>query len=144
MDNLNLEMEKALETEGMIVSTTSGFSMYPMLRDRRDTIIVKKPNGRLKKYDVALYKRGEKYILHRVIKVTATGYVILGDNCERKEYDITDKHILGVLDSFYRGEKYITLDKLSYKFYVFTRRLTHPARVFWRKFKRKVRKIIKK
>ncbi len=144
MYNLTHAHEEVLDTEGVLVSTTSGVSMYPMLRDRMDTVIIKKPTGRLKKYDVAFYKRGEKYILHRIIKVTDNGYVILGDNCEKKEYDITDKNILGVLDSFYRGEKYITLDKFSYKLYVRARRITHPARLFWRKFKRKVRRAIKK
>ena len=51
----------------MYVSTTSGVSMYPMLRNRRDTIIVKPPTAPLKKYDVPLYRRGDDYVLHRII-----------------------------------------------------------------------------
>ena len=63
------DIESILDADGVFVSTTSGVSMYPMLRDRRDTIIVTRPKERLKKYDVALYRRGESYVLHRVIKV---------------------------------------------------------------------------
>ena len=46
MNNMK-EIEQVLETEGVCVSTTVGTSMYPMLRNRRDTIVVKKAVGRL-------------------------------------------------------------------------------------------------
>lgn len=62
-----LHIEDALNEKGVYVSTTSGVSMYPMLRNRRDTIIVKPPTAPLKKYDVPLYRRGDDYVLHRII-----------------------------------------------------------------------------
>ncbi len=145
MDNLNLAAEEVLETEEALVSTTSGISMYPMLRDRKDTIIVKKPTGRLKKYDVALYRRGEHYVLHRIIKVLPDSYIIRGDNCEAKEYGIKDSQIIGVLDSFYRGERHKALNKFSYKFYV---RLQHkvvlPIKAFYRRTKRALYRFLKR
>ncbi len=145
MDNLSHSHEDILETEGTLISTTSGVSMYPMLRDRKDTIIVKRPNGRLNKYDVALYRRGTQYVLHRVIKVLPDSYIIRGDNCEAKEHGITDSQIIGVLDGFYRGEKYVPLTKFLYKLYV---RLHHkavlPIKVLFRRSKRFAQKIIKR
>ena len=110
-------IESILERDGVFVSTTSGVSMYPMLRDRRDTIIITRPKGRLKKYDIALYKRGNSYVLHRVIKVLPDSYVIRGDNCVAKEYGITDKDILGVLTGFYRGEKEKSIKSAGFRFY---------------------------
>lgn len=110
-------IEKALLDEGVYISTTSGVSMYPMLRDRRDTIIVTRCNGRLKKYDVALYKRGDSYVLHRVIKVLPDSYIIRGDNCIANEYGITDAAVLGKLTGFMRGEKEINMNGASYKLY---------------------------
>ena len=62
------QIEDVLREEGLFVSTTVGVSMFPMLRNRRDTIIVRPYEGRLKKYDVPLYKRGSDYILHRIIE----------------------------------------------------------------------------
>ena len=111
------DIESILKTDGVFVSTTSGVSMYPMLRDRRDTVIITRPEGRLKKYDVALYKRGESYVLHRVIKVLPDSYVIRGDNCIAKEYGITDADILGVLSGFYRGEKEKNIKGAPFKIY---------------------------
>ena len=110
-------IEKALSEDGVYVSTTSGVSMYPMLRNRRDTIIVTPTAERLKKYDVALYRRGESYVLHRVIKVLPDSYIIRGDNCIAKEYGITDADILGKLSGFMRGEKEINMNGAAYKLY---------------------------
>ena len=120
------DIETILEKEGVFVSTTSGVSMYPMLRDRRDTIIVTKPDGRLKRYDVALYKRGESYVLHRVIKVLPDSYIIRGDNCLAKEYGITDDDVIGKLKSFYRKEKEINMMSISYRLYSRLIIVLHP------------------
>lgn len=78
--------------------------MWPMLRDRRDTIVVRPVEGRLRPYDVALYRRDNAYILHRVIKATANGYRIIGDNCMAYE-EVPESDILGRLDEFWRGER---------------------------------------
>ena len=67
------KIEEILQKEGCLVTTTAGVSMYPMLRNRRDTVVIRPAAGRLKKYDVALYKRGESYVLHRVVKVLPDG-----------------------------------------------------------------------
>ena len=51
-----MSIEEGLKKNGYHASTTSGYSMYPLLRDRRDNIVVRPCSGRLKKYDVPLYK----------------------------------------------------------------------------------------
>ena len=134
------DIETILEKEGVFVSTTSGVSMYPMLRDRRDTIIVTKPDGRLKKYDVALYKRGESYVLHRVIKVLPDSYIIRGDNCLAKEYGITDGDVIGKLKSFYRKEKEINMMSISYRLYSRLIIVLHPLVAFKIKVKARLKK----
>ena len=35
--------------------------MLPMLRQNRDLVVIAPPQGRLQKYDVALYRRGSAY-----------------------------------------------------------------------------------
>lgn len=122
------QIEEILIDEGMFVSTTVGVSMFPMLRNRKDTIIVTPYEGRLKKYDVPLYKRGSSYVLHRIIEVCSDSYVICGDNCIQKEYGITDEQILGVLTGFYRGSKKVNMDGVGYKLYVRVWSFLYPAR----------------
>jgi len=110
------DIEKVLECEGVFVSTTSGVSMYPLLRNRRDTIIVTPTKGRLKKYDVALYRRDENYVLHRVIKVLPDSYIIRGDNCILLEH-VKDTEILGKLTGIYRADKAVRMTGVGYKLY---------------------------
>lgn len=97
-------IQEILEQDGVWISTTAGTSMWPMLRDRRDTIVVRPVEGSLRPYDVALYRRDNAYILHRVIKATASGYRIIGDNCMAYE-EVPESNILGRLDEFWRGER---------------------------------------
>ncbi len=113
-----MTVEEGIRQNGYYASTTAGFSMYPLLRNRRDNIVVRACDGRLKKYDVPLYKVGEKYVLHRIIKVLPDGYVICGDNCVNKEYGIKDDDILGVLSEIYRNGKKINMNGFGYKAYV--------------------------
>ncbi len=142
-----MTIEESLCINGYYASTTAGTSMYPLLRHRRDNIVVRPCNGRLKKYDVPLYKVGEKYVLHRIIKVLPDGYVICGDNCINKEYNIKDENILGVLTEVYRNDKKINMDGLPYKIYVRMCRFFYPLRVVYKKtvelfcrIKRRIRK----
>ena len=121
-------IEDIIAAEGVYVSTTSGVSMYPMIRDRRDTIIVTPPTGRLKKHDIPLYRRGGAYVLHRVIRVLPDSYVIRGDNCRLAERGITDSDIIGVLTGFYRGGKRVDLDGAAYKAYIYLCRASYPLR----------------
>lgn len=126
--NNKRQIEDVLKEEGVFVSTTVGVSMFPMLRNRKDTIIVTPYKGRLKKYDVPLYKRDSSYILHRIIEVRPDSYVICGDNCIQKEYGITDEQILGVLTGFYRGAKKVNMDGIGYKLYARVWPFSYPVR----------------
>ena len=111
--------EEILDKHGYLVYTTVGTSMMPLLRQRKDVMeICKKGPERCSKYDVVLYKVKDRYILHRIIKVRENDYVIVGDNCFRKEYGITDEQILGVLTGVVRNGKHISVTDKKYLSYV--------------------------
>lgn len=61
--------ESLLARNGRLVYKTRGVSMKPMLHENRDLVIISVPQKRLQPYDVDLYRRGSKYVLHRVIQV---------------------------------------------------------------------------
>ena len=112
--------EEMLEEKGYLVYTNVGTSMLPLLRQRRDIIEIhhKDPATRCKRYDTVLYKRGDKYILHRILKVRPNDYVICGDHNIWREYGITDGQILGVMTRVIRNGRSITTDNRWYKNYV--------------------------
>ncbi len=112
--------EEMLQEKGWLVYTNVGISMLPLLRQNRDIIEIhrKEPATRCRRYDVVLYKRGDKYILHRVLEVRPKDYVICGDHNIRREYGITDDRILGVMTRVIRDGKSITTENRGYRLYV--------------------------
>lgn len=123
-----MHIEDIIRENGVYVSTTAGISMYPMLRNRRDTIVIRPVKGRLKRYDVPLYRRGEDYVLHRIVKVERDGYTICGDNCIAKEYGIRDEQIIGVLDQFFRDGKQVDMNGWKYRMYTRVWVACYPVR----------------
>ncbi|MCQ2209030.1 MAG: S24/S26 family peptidase [Paludibacteraceae bacterium] len=112
--------EETLQVCGILIYENEGDSMLPLIRQGRDkVIIVPKPEGRLKKYDVPLYRRDNgKYVLHRVMRVRTNDYVICGDNRWRCETGIGDQHIIGVLSGVIRKGKTIKTTDNWYRWYV--------------------------
>lgn len=108
-----------LDKTGVYSGLTSGTSMEPLIHHQKDTIIIAKTNGRLKKYDIPVYRgAGDRMIMHRIVKVCDDHYEIFGDNTNCREF-VTDDMIAGRLVGFYKnGKKYIDLDKnKAYKLY---------------------------
>lgn len=110
MEEFN-SIREILEKNGKYTGLTRGTSMRPIIHQGRDNIIVVKPEGRLKKYDVPVYQsKSGKYIMHRIVEVHDDHYIIIGDNLKTKEY-VTDDMIVGKLVGYYRkGKRYIDCD----------------------------------
>ena len=148
-----LTIEELIAEEGKYVGPTVGVSMLPMLKSGRDSVVIVKKEAQLKPLDVALYKRGEKYVLHRVISVIEGGYIIRGDNCYTDE-KIPESAVFGVLSEYFReneridcatDEKYLRYAKRRVKNYRLRRFFVLPylrcrnfaSRLYHKIFKRK-------
>lgn len=95
-------IESYIERDGIYVTQTVGISMLPFIRQGHSTVLIVPKQGRLKKYDVALFhRRTGEYVLHRVVKVRKDDYVFCGDNQKAWEYGITDDLIVGVMKELY-------------------------------------------
>lgn len=131
-----MNYEQYLDEFGELTYRFRGTSMLPLLKENRDlfTVRKKKPGERFKVCDVVLYRRGDSYVLHRILKVLPDGgYVILGDNCINREYGTTDADILGVMTGFQRKGRDYTVRNFRYRFYSRWRVLTAPVRIFRKK-----------
>ncbi len=139
-------IEEVLQIHGKYIGPTVGVSMLPMLKNRRDTIIVLPKTERLQRLDVALYKRGNDYVLHRVLQPIEGGYVIRGDNCYSDEY-IPESDVIGVLTEFFRKGKHYTVKDEKYVKYAEKRIKTYKTRRFFVLLKAKcvgaVKKVLK-
>jgi hypothetical protein len=139
---MTFEIEKQLRENGFYVSTTVGVSMWPMLRNRRDRVILRplEAGERLSRFDLPLYRRSDgKYVLHRIVGVKDDHYLIRGDNTFAKE-KVMDSQIIGVVSEFYRKDRHIFANSKKYRAYAcfwnaiyFLRMPMHKAHVLvWR------------
>ena len=136
---VKMTVEDQLNSKGYLVYSSVGYSMLPLLRQKRDIVeIRKKGPGRCGKYDVVLYRRGGMYILHRVLKVLLDGYLIAGDYNTFIERDVTDDMILGVMTRVIRDGKPVPVTALSYRIYTRVWCGAYPLRMAVLKAKRRV------
>ena len=114
----NSTFEDEIKRTGRIIYTNVGDSMMPLIKQGRDVLVISVVNGRLKRYDIPLYKRDSgQYVLHRILKVRKNDYVICGDNRFNKEYGITDRHIIGVLSGIIRDGREIPVTNIKCRIY---------------------------
>ncbi|MBQ8391420.1 MAG: S24/S26 family peptidase [Clostridia bacterium] len=139
-------LEETLKEKGIYITTTKGDSMNPMLVEGRDKVVIVPPKFPLKKYDVPVYRKLGHYTMHRIVKVKKNGYIICGDNRTALEKDVRESDIVGVLEGFYQGDKYVSAADKEYLKYAektvkslkWKRAKNFPRRVI-----RKLKRIIK-
>ena len=125
-------VEEVLLREGSYAAVTDGVSMRPLFKTHRDMVVMTPPDTPLKKYDVVLYRVGDKYILHRIIAVKGDTLVIRGDNTYSKEY-VPKEAVLARLVSFNRKGKHGSVDSFGFKLYSRVWNFIYPLRAAVRK-----------
>ena len=132
-------IREVLASGGVFRIYPRGTSMLPLLREGVDSVLLEKPDGALKRGDIAFYLRDNGgYVLHRVIKAD-NGYIMCGDNQLALEKGIEQRHIIGRVCAVYRGDKELSMKGLRYRFYCLLWRSFFIRRVFF-----KLRYIFKK
>ncbi len=115
-------IREVVSSGGDVAIIASGTSMEPFIRDKKDKITLRKPQGSLKKGDVPFYKRKNgQFVLHRIIGRDENGYILRGDNQWVKEYGVTDGDVLAALVSVEKNGKVHSIDGVycrSYRFFM--------------------------
>ena len=139
-------MSEQLARGKMVRFAPKGTSMLPMIRQNEDTVVIKRVHGRLKKYDVPLYRRKNgQFVLHRVVGFAKDGsYIMCGDNQYARESGITDEDILAVTDGYYSGGNYVSCNDANYMRYAKKQVRKQSLRRYFIKFKSLIKAILKK
>ena len=137
-------MEEQLHNGKSVKFIPEGISMLPMLRPGVDAVLLKLPVGKLKKYDLPLYRRESgQFVHHRVVKVDADSYVMCGDNQHVYEKGITDKNILAIVDSFYKDGEQISCSDRKYLNYCRKQVIKNRLKFYEVCLKRAVKRILR-
>lgn len=151
MENtVSIDFKTALEKNGAISFVPTGNSMWPILKDGGQSVLVEAKKGRLERFDVALYVADGKNVLHRVLKVTDDGYVTCGDSMNVLE-SVPEQAVFGKMVGFYKKDVFVSCDDKDYKKRVenwYKRKRLRKIRLwFFHQFmrvKRLIRKIVRK
>ncbi len=87
--------------------------MWPTLKDRAQSVVVRKKTDRLKQFDVALFEKDGVIVLHRVLAVLDGGYQTCGDSQFKCEI-VEEQSVFGVMAGFYKDSKFISADNEKY------------------------------
>ena len=150
MQVVKSDYKTELEKNGAIAFVPAGNSMWPIIKNKKQSVIVKRKTERLAPYSVAFYLRPTGvFVLHRVIEVLDNGYLCSGDSQLETEVVLED-WVFGVLDGFYQGKNYISVSDDSYKKTVekwyknpVLRERKIKSFYFWQRVKNKLKKIFR-
>ena len=110
-----LELLEETEAVPLVIS---GSSMTPFLVHGRDTVYLSKVKQPLRRGDMVLYRRdGGSYILHRIFRVEAGGYTMVGDAQTRLEPGIRQDQVLAVVTAVRRKGKLLQKGSFWWDFF---------------------------
>lgn len=121
---------RELEESGLIVQTTVGQSMEPLLYERKTLVEIRKVDDDLKGRDMVLFLRENgEYVLHRILKVRQNDYWICGDNQTVAE-TVPKSRVIGVVRRYYRKNRWHAVSDFGYRCYVWVWSMLFPVRKY--------------
>ena len=115
MKILEPSIREIIDAGGIVRLTVTGQSMLPTLVERRDSVLLTKPE-KLKKTDIVLYRRTNgDYVLHRIVKISKDGLHMCGDNQIKVEHPVLPEQVIAVVSAIIRKGKQIEITNLRYR-----------------------------
>ena len=132
-------MREVFDAGGVFPFAPLGRSMLPMLREKRDTVVLAGADGReIRRLDVVLYLRDEvgddgaverRPVLHRVVALEPGGtFTLCGDRQTTPERGVTRAQVVGVLVEFTRKGRRVDAASRLYRLYAAVWTWLLPAR----------------
>lgn len=112
-------IREVLATGGEFRLYPHGTSMLPLLRQGKDSVVLRSLDRPPRKFDILFYQRRDgSYILHRVREVTSEGLIMWGDNQTMLEYGVTEDMIIGYAARIFRDDHELDCRSLRYRLYL--------------------------
>ncbi|MCM1216304.1 MAG: S24/S26 family peptidase [Lachnospiraceae bacterium] len=110
-------IEELLESGSAVQIKPRGYSMYPVIVPGRDEVIVQKADtAKLKRGDVALYRREQSIlVIHRIYRKDEKGFFMVGDNQTEIEGPLRPEQIKGKMTVLIKNGREIDVRMLRYR-----------------------------
>ncbi len=110
--NYKIEIEK----NGVIAFVPKGNSMWPILKNKGQSVIIRKKTAEeiIEPFAVIFYERENgSLVLHRVLELRNNSYIVCGDSQFELE-KVYERQVFGVMEGFYNRKKYIKATDPTY------------------------------
>lgn len=132
MSLIHSTIEEELSQHGVYYATTEGDSMEPLFHTHKSVVCFRPKTRRLLRFEVPLVRREDGHcVMHRIVRVTPEGYIMRGDNRRIDDPFVPESEVIGVMDGYYRGEKFVPVTALRYRAYVFFWGRPNPIKTLW-------------
>lgn len=110
---------RELTEQGQEVSMiVAGGSMLPFLAHDRDMILFQKPDRQLRCGDMVFYQRPNgRFVMHRICRITADGYYMIGDAQTLIEGPLPEQCIFAYVTQVRRKGKWIDDKDFWWRFF---------------------------
>lgn len=128
------DIEQLLKDGSAVQLKPQGYSMYPLFVSGRDEAVIESyPVDRLRRGDVILYRRDQGIlVLHRICRITADGFYLVGDNQTEIEGPLRPDQIRGKMTGVIRNGKSFSVSHPLYRVFSSIWLFLRPIRpLFW-------------
>lgn len=110
-------MEEIIKNGGQCKLRVTGYSMTPILKHLRDSVILKSPENRpIKKGEIVFIKRHTgQFVLHRVYKIIDEKTFVMNGDAQQWVEIVKNDQVIGVCSSIIRNNTEISCDNWKYK-----------------------------
>jgi hypothetical protein len=110
-------VDEILEQGGSAWITVTGMSMFPFLREGRDSVELSKTSFEsIRRGDIVLIRRESgAYVLHRVCKKSGESFFIIGDAQQWVEGPIRSDQLKAVVTGIKKGERNVNMESIIQK-----------------------------
>ena len=139
-------MEEIIKNGGKCKLRVTGYSMTPILKHLRDSVILTSPKERsIKKGEIVFIQRKNgQYVLHRVYKIMDEETFIMNGDAQQWVEIVKNNQVIGVCSSIVRNNKQISCDNLVYKIIIKLWQFFMPIRHYIFKINAKIKTTIGK
>lgn len=110
-------MEEIINNGGQCKLRVTGYSMTPILKHLRDSVILTSIDNRpIKKGEIIFIQRQSgQYVLHRVMKIIDQDTFIINGDAQQWTEIVRKNQVIGVCCKIIRDNKEISCDNVIYK-----------------------------
>lgn len=136
-------MEEIIKNGGKCKLKVTGYSMTPILKHLRDSVVLTSSEDRpIKKGEIVFIRRDTgQYVLHRVYEIIDENTFIMNGDAQQWVEVVKNNQVIGVCSIIIRNGREISCDDLKYKFLIKIWQFLMPIRNYIFKINRNIKKI---